>query len=305
VSRTEFIKNSRQSLFNKVFYNFNVRSPKLILRRVKQINFDEIFKLLSYPFALKALVVGTLVSVCSALLGSVLVLKKYSLIGHSLADIGFASASLALALGVTSPMIVSMPIIVSCSFLIMYLSQNKKIQGDVAIGIFSTSSLAVGVLVTSMSGGFNTDVYSYMFGSILVIDDFDAIISVLLSLFVLGVFFVFYNRLFLVTSDEIFAKSSGINVNFYHFLISFLTALTIVVGMRMMGTLLISSLIIFPSVIAKKIAKSFKSLMLLSSAISCVCFVLGMMISFQFNIPTGASIVLTNLLIFVIFSVIR
>ncbi|MDR1467074.1 MAG: metal ABC transporter permease [Oscillospiraceae bacterium] len=272
---------------------------------MKQINFDEIFKLLSYPFALKALVVGTLVSVCSALLGSVLVLKKYSLIGHSLADIGFASASLALALGVTSPMIVSMPIIVSCSFLIMYLSQNKKIQGDVAIGIFSTSSLAVGVLVTSMSGGFNTDVYSYMFGSILVIDDFDAIISVLLSLFVLGVFFVFYNRLFLVTSDEIFAKSSGINVNFYHFLISFLTALTIVVGMRMMGTLLISSLIIFPSVIAKKIAKSFKSLMLLSSAISCVCFVLGMMISFQFNIPTGASIVLTNLLIFVIFSVIR
>ncbi|MDR0404940.1 MAG: metal ABC transporter permease [Oscillospiraceae bacterium] len=257
-----------------------------------------------YPFALKALIVGGLVSICAALLGSILVLKRHSLIGHSLADIGFASTSLAVSLGLTSPLIVSMPVVVACSFFIMYLSQNKKIHGDIVIGIFSTSSLAIGVLIASLSQGLGRDVYTYMFGSILVMDDFDVAVSVLLSLIVLGLFFIFYNRLFLVTSDEVFAKSYGININFYHFLISSLTALTIVVGMRMMGTLLISSLVIFPSITAKRVARSFKSLMILSSVVSFVCFTVGLLVSFQFNIPTGASIVLANLLAFMMFCLI-
>ena len=228
----------------------------------------EILNLFSYPFIIKAMIVGILVSICASLLGVILTLKKYSLIGHGLSDVGFAALSL-----------------------------------DIAIGIFSTGSLALGVTITALSKGFNSDVYSYMFGSILSMTTPDVISSIILSIIILSVFITFYNRLFLITCDESFAKACGIHVEFYQFLISFLTAITVVLGMRMMGTLLISSLIIFPAVSAKKIVKSFKALMILSALISVFCFVSGIVISFCFNIPTGASIVLANIALMVIISV--
>jgi zinc transport system permease protein len=187
----------------------------------------------------------------------------------------------------------------------MYLSQNKKIQGDVAIGIFSTGSLAIGVLISSLSFGFNVDVYNYMFGSVLAVDYSDLVMSIFLFIIVFSLFFIFYNRLFLVVSDEDFAKSIGINVVFYHFLISFLAALTIVIGMRMMGTLLISSLIIFPVVIARKCSNSFKTLTILSVIVSFVCFLLGMIASFLLNIPIGASVVIINILTLLLVSIFK
>lgn len=252
-------------------------------------------RLFSYPFVTNSLVVGVLVSLCAALLGVILVLKKYSLIGHGLADIGFASLSLAMALGLP-PLYVSMPIVITASIIIMAVSQKRGVAGDVAIGIAATSSLAIGIIITALTSGFNIDVYDYMFGSILSIEGQDIVLSVALAVIVLGMFILFYNRLFLIACDENFARASGINVTMYQFLISLLTALTVVIGMRLMGTLLISSLIIFPAVTARKLVKSFKALVLLASAISVVCFILGLFLSFFVNLPTGAAIVLVNII---------
>lgn len=267
------------------------------------MNFSELVNLFSYSFITRAIIVGVLVSLCASLLGVILVLNRYSLIGHGLSDVGFASLSLAMAVGV-SPLLVATPIVVVTSFVIMYVSQSKKINGDVAIGIFSTGALAIGIIITALTKGFNTDVYSYMFGSILSMNITDVALSVVLSVVILSVFIIFYNRLFVVTADESFAKASGINVTFYQFLISFLTAITVVLGMRMMGTLLISSLIIFPAVTAKKIVRSFKGLMILSAIISVICFVIGILISFVLNIPTGAGIVAVNIAVMIIVSVV-
>ncbi|MDQ5983859.1 MAG: High-affinity zinc uptake system membrane protein ZnuB [Eubacteriales bacterium SKADARSKE-1] len=267
------------------------------------MNFSELANLFSYPFIMRAIIVGVLVSLCASLLGVILVLNRYSLIGHGLSDVGFASLSLAMAVGV-SPLLMATPIVIITSFIIMYVSQSKKINGDVAIGIFSTGALAVGIIITALTKGFNTDVYSYMFGSILSMNITDVALSVVLSVVILSVFIIFYNRLFVVTADESFAKASGINVKFYQFLISFLTAITVVLGMRMMGTLLISSLIIFPAVTAKKIVRSFKGLMILSAVISVICFVIGILISFVLNIPTGAGIVAVNIVSMIIVSMV-
>lgn len=260
------------------------------------MSFNDLLSVLSYPFMIRAIIVGVLVSFCASLLGVILVLKRYSLIGHGLSDVGFAALALALAVG-ASPIYVATPIVIAASFVIMYVSQNKKINGDVAIGIFSTGALSFGIIITAISKGFNMDIYSYMFGSVLAMSSFDVVVSVVLSVVVIATFVIFYNRLFIVTADEDFARAIGINVTFYQFLISFLTALTVVVGMRIIGTLLISSLIIFPAIIARRFVRSFKYLVLLSALISVFCFILGILISFFYNLPTGAGIVLVNIIL--------
>lgn len=254
----------------------------------------EIIRMFSYPFMTRGLVVGVVVSMCAALLGVVLVLKRYSLIGHGLADVGFASLSLALALGLP-PLTVSIPVVILASFMIMAYSQKKGVHGDVAIGIAATAALAVGIMITAYKGGFNIDIANYMFGSILSVSSMDMYISLILSVIVIGLFILFYNRLFLITCDENFAKALGINVTAYQFLISFLTAVTVVIGMRMMGTLLISSLIIFPAVSARKLVQSFKAMVIVSALISVLCCVTGIFLSWMIDIPTGAGIVMINM----------
>lgn len=268
------------------------------------MNINEIVNILSYPFMVRAIIVGILVSFCAALLGVVLILKRYALIGHGLSDVGFAALSLATAIGV-SPIYVATPIVIIASFIIMYISQSKKINGDIAIGIFSTGALSFGVIITAFSRGFNMDVYSYMFGSILAMNRTDLFVSLFLSVIVIFTFILFYNRLFIISADEDFARAIGINIRFYQFLISLLTALTVVVGMRMMGTLLISSLIIFPAFIAKKFVRSFKYLVVLSALFSILCFVLGLIASLVFDLPTGAGIVLVNIIVLILCSVIN
>ncbi len=259
----------------------------------------EFLSLLSNTFIQRALLVGVLVALCAALLGVVLVLKRYSLIGHGLADVGFASLSLALALGLP-PLLVSAPVVVAASFVIMAVSQKKGTSGDVAIGIAATASLSFGVIVTALTKGFNTDVYSYMFGSILAVGDIDILMSAVLAALVVGLFVLFYNRLFIITCDEAFAKASGINITLYQFLIAFLTALTVVVGMRIMGTLLISSLVIFPAVTARKVARSFRSLVVISAIVSVFCLVAGIFTSYYLDLPAGASIVAVNIAVMLV-----
>ncbi|MCL2772340.1 MAG: metal ABC transporter permease [Oscillospiraceae bacterium] len=268
---------------------------------------DKLIELLQYPFVARAFAAGILISLCAALLGAVLVLKHYSLIGHGLADVGFASLSVAVAFGLP-PMLVSVPVVVVASFIIMAYSQRKGIAGDTALGVTATSSLALGIIVTSLKKGFNTDVYNYMFGSILAMSTLDIVMSVILAVLVIGLYVLFYNRIFLITADENFAVSAGINVGLYQFLISFLTALTVVIGMKMTGTLLISSLIIVPAVTARRITAlrtgSFKSLILLTSIISVICFIAGMCVSILANIPTGAGIVAVSVGFMLVVSVV-
>ncbi len=260
---------------------------------------SEILTLLDYTFIQRALICGIAISLCAALIGVVLVLKNYSMIGHGLGEVGFASLTLAVALNLP-PLYISIPLVIIASFVIMFISQKKGESGDITIALVSTGALAIGIIITSISTGFNIDVANYMFGSILSMSKSDVIISVLMSLILVIVFVLFYNRLFLITYDEVFAKTRGINVTTYQFLISLITAIIVVLGMRMMGTLLISSLIVFPAYISKGLTKSFKELVIASAVISIICFVLGIIISFFINLPTGASIAIIYIVLAVI-----
>ena len=250
----------------------------------------------------RALICGTAISFCAALIGVILVLKKYSMIGHGLGEVGFASLSLALVLGLPE-MYVAIPIVIIASFIILVISQKKGEAGDITIALVSTGALAFGVIITSLTKGFNIDVYNYMFGSILTMTTKDVIISVVLSVILIIVYMFFYNRLFMITYDEKYAKVCGINITFYQFLIAFFTALVVVIGMRMMGTLLISSLIVFPAIIARKLTHSFKGMSVMSVAISILCFLFGLILSSLLNLPTGASIVMVYIFVLIFSSV--
>ncbi|MEG0913175.1 MAG: metal ABC transporter permease [Oscillospiraceae bacterium] len=259
-----------------------------------------IFEIFSYPFMVRALIVGVLVSLCAALLGVSLVLKRYSMIGDGLSHVGFGTLAVATAFGL-SPLAVSIPVVVVAAFLLLRLSENSKIKGDAAIAMISTASLAVGVMTVSLTTGMNTDVSNYMFGSILAMGKSDVVISIILSVIVIAMFVLFYNKIFAVTFDENFAKATGTNTDGFNMLIAFLTAITVVLGMRMMGALLISSLIIFPALTAMRLCKNFKSVIISSAIISVVCFVIGLMVSYLFATPAGASVVVMNIIAFVIF----
>lgn len=263
---------------------------------------ENLVHMFSYGFMVRALVVGILVSLCAALLGVSLVLKRYSMIGDGLSHVGFGALAIATALN-WAPMEFAIPVVILAAFLLLRVSKSSKIKGDAAIAMISTGALAVGILVASMSTGMNTDINNYLFGSILAIGDRDLWMSILLSCVVLILFVLFYTRIFAVTFDEIFARSTGTAAGLYNMLIALLTAVTIVIGMRMMGALLISSLIIFPALTSMRICKRFKSVILCSAVVSVLCFFIGMLCSYSFSTPTGASVVVVNLIAFLLFSV--
>ena len=260
-----------------------------------------ISEMLSYPFMVRALFGGMLVSLCASLLGVSLVLKRYSMIGDGLSHVSFGALSIALAMG-WSPLKVSIPVVVLAAFFLLRITENSRIKSDAAIAMISASSLAIGIIVTSLTTGMTTDVSSYMFGSILAMTKEDVMLSAVLCIIVLGLFVLCYNQVFAVTFDENFAKATGVNVSAYNMLISVLTAVTIVLGMRMMGAMLISSLVIFPCLTSMRVFKSFTSVVVSSGILSLVCFLLGMMASYQFSMPAGASIVVVNLIAFGLFS---
>ncbi len=258
-------------------------------------------EMLSYPFMVRALFGGMLVSLCASLLGVSLVLKRYSMIGDGLSHVSFGALSIALAMG-WSPLKVSIPVVVLSAFFLLRITENSRIKSDAAIAMISASSLAIGIIVTSLTTGMTTDVSSYMFGSILAMTKEDVMLSAVLCIIVLGLFVLCYNQVFAVTFDENFAKATGVNVGAYNMIISVLTAVTIVLGMRMMGAMLISSLVIFPCLTSMRVFKSFTSVVVSSGILSLVCFLLGMMASYQFSTPAGASVVVVNLIAFGLFS---
>ena len=253
-----------------------------------------IFEMLSYPFMQRALAVGVLVSLCAALLGVSLVLKRYSMIGDGLSHVGFGALAIA-AVANLSPLKVAIPVVVLAAFFLLRLSERSKLKGDSAIAVISTSALAIGVTVISVGGGVNTDLNNYMFGSIYAMNTEDVLFSIILSVVVLILFFLFYTRIFAVTFDETFAKAGGIRAELYNMLIAVLTAVTIVLGMRMMGAMLISALIIFPALSAMRICKTFRGVVIAAAVISVLCFVTGITLSYVFDAPGGASVVLVNL----------
>lgn len=255
---------------------------------------EKLVEMFSYPFMVRAILVGSLVSLCSALLGVSLVLKRYSMIGDGLSHVGFGALAIATAMN-AAPLAVAIPIVILAAVLLLRISGNSKIKGDAAIALISTGALAVGVMVISMTTGMNTDVYNYMFGSILAMSSGDVELSIALSAAVLILYVIFYNKIFAITFDETFAQATGVKANLYNTLIAVLTAVTIVLGMRMMGALLISSLIIFPALTSMRVCKTFKSVIINSAIVSVICLFVGISISYLCATPAGASVVIVNM----------
>ena len=256
-----------------------------------------LLEMFTYPFILRAFVVGILVSLCAALLGVPLVLKRYSMIGDGLSHVSFGALAIAVALGVT-PLWFSIPVVILAAFLLLRVADNPRWNSDAAIAAMSASSLAIGILVISRTTGMTTDVDNYMFGSVLAMSKADVALSVILCLAVLVLFILFYHKLFAVTFDESFSRATGLKVERYNTLLAILTALTIVLGMRMMGAMLISSLIIFPALTAMRLFKSFRGVVVCAAATSVACFCLGLTISFAFSTPVGATVVAADLAVF-------
>ena len=257
-------------------------------------------EMFSYPFIIRAMVVGTLVSLCSALLGVNLVLKRYSMIGDVLSHVAFSAMAVATVMN-WAPLTVAIPVVVAAACLLLWVNSSGFLSGDSAIALLSTGALAIGIFIISMRSGINTDINNYMFGSVLAIGKSDVKLSVLLSLTVLALYIIFYNKIFAVTFDEPFARATGIRVDFYNILIAVLTAVTIVLGMRMIGALLISSLIIFPAMSSMRLFKCFRNVVICSAVISVVCFLAGLTVSYEYSTPTGASVVIINIAVFAAF----
>ncbi|MEG0270590.1 MAG: metal ABC transporter permease [Clostridia bacterium] len=255
----------------------------------------------SYQFMVRALIVGVLVSLCASLLGVSLVLKRYSMIGDGLSHVGFGSLAVATALGL-APMVVTIPVVVLAAFLLLRLSSRAKLKGDAAIAMISTGALALGVIVLSLSSGMTSDVNNYLFGSVLAMSESDVWLSVVLAAVVLILFAVFYRKIFAVTFDEVFARAIGERAELYNMLLAFLTAITIVLGMRVMGAMLISSLIIFPALTAMRVCKSFRSVTLCAAVVSVLCFLVGLYCSYVLATPAGASVVVVHIVAFLAFS---
>jgi len=258
-------------------------------------------EMFSFTFMVRAVIVGVLVSLCASLLGVSLVLKRYAMIGTGLGNVGFAAMVSATAIDL-APLAISLPVVVGAAFLLLRVNESTKIKGDSAVALISASSLAIGVIVMSQTTGMTMHVCNAMFGTILAMTRADLQISVGLSIVVLFLFVLFYKQIFAVTYDENFAKATGTKIQVYKSLLALLTAVTVVLGMRMMGALLISSLIIFPALSAMRLCKSFLSVIITSAIISVICFFVGIVLSFGYDLPTGASVVGINLVVFLLFS---
>ena len=258
-----------------------------------------ILQMFSYPFMQRALIAGVLVSLCAALLGVSLVLKRYSMIGDGLSHVSFGALAIAVALGVT-PLWFSIPVVILAAFVLLRVADNPRWNSDAAIAVMSASSLAVGILVISLTTGMTTDVDNYMFGSVLAMTKTDVALAVVLCAAVLVLFILFYHKLFAITFDENFSRATGLKVSRYNTLLAILTALTIVLGMRMMGAMLISSLVIFPALTAMRLFRSFRGVVVCAAVTSVLCFCAGLTISFAFSTPVGATVVAANLTLFLL-----
>ncbi len=263
------------------------------------ITFEEFKTVFSTGIVRNALIVGVLLSITAALLGVVLVLKRYAMIGDGLSHVTFGSMAIAIALH-QAPLAFSLPIVVLSAFLMLRLSENSKVTGDATIAVVSTASLAIGAIAAR---GTNTDIESFMFGSIVSITTSDVILTTVLTLFVIGVYLLFYPRIFAVTFDETYAKASGGKPGLYRAMIAVMTAVIVALGMRLVGSLLISALIIFPVLSAMRLVKSFRSVVIVSAVLSVISFLIALTVSILFSTSTSACIVLADLFIFTLSAV--
>ena len=263
-----------------------------------------ILEMLTWPFMQRALIAGVLVSLCAALLGVSLVLKRYSMIGDGLSHVSFGALAIAVALGVT-PLYFSIPVVILAAFFLLRAADSPGRSNDAAIAALSAASLAIGILVISRTSGMTTDVDNYMFGSVLAMSWGDVALAVALCAAVLALFILFYHKIFAVTFDENFSRATGLNVDRYNTLLAILTALTIVLGMRMMGAMLISSLIIFPALTAMRLFRSFRGVVLSAAVSSVLCFCAGLTVSFLWSTPVGATVVAANLAVFLAACLVR
>ncbi len=271
--------------------------------------FDKIAQYMQFPFVRYALIVGVLIALCSSLLGVTLVLKRFSYIGDGLSHVAFAATSVMTVMSLVSDMIVVLPVTVLTAVLLLKGGANTKIKGDAAIGMLSVGALAIGYLsvnLFSSSSNLSADVCSTLFGStsILTLSKVDVGISIVLSVIVILVFILFYNKIFAVTFDENFALATGVNARMYNLLIAVIVAVIIVLSLKLVGSLLISALVIFPAVSAMRLFKSFKSVTISSAIISVFCALIGMLTSILFGTPVGSTIVVINILLFVLFSLV-
>lgn len=261
-----------------------------------------IYEMFQLPFMLRAVIIGILVSLCASLLGVSLVLKRYSMIGDGLSHVGFGALALATALNVT-PLYIAIPVVIVTAFLLLRVNDSGKLKGDSAIAMVSASALAIGVIIVSVSAS-NVDLNSYLFGSLYAVSNEDMYLSICLTVAVILLYLIFYNKIFAVTFDESFARATGAKATLYNMVMASLTAVTIVVGMRLVGSLLISSLIIFSPLTSMRIFKTFKKVIISSAIVGVVCVVVGIITSFILDVPASACIVITNLGAYIIFSVI-
>ncbi|HMK60351.1 MAG TPA: metal ABC transporter permease [Dissulfurispiraceae bacterium] len=248
---------------------------------------------LQYGFIQRAIIAGAFISVLCSTLGVLLVLRRLSLIGDGLAHVTFGSVALGLLFG-AYPVYVSLPVVMASSLGILKLMDRARIFGDAAIGILSALGIAGGVMIASLAGGFNVDLFSYLFGNILSISKQEVYISVILSILVLIMIILNYHDIFSITFDEEFAKAGGIATQKLNAMIVMFTSVTVVLTMKVVGIMLTSALLIFPAVTAFQIAGSFKYSLVAAACISLICVMLGIVLSLFLNLPTGATIVLVN-----------
>ncbi len=261
---------------------------------------------LERSFVQNAIIVGVLIALCSSLLGVTLVLKRYSFIGDGLSHVAFGAMAIAAVIGLTDDMPLTLAITVVCAVLLLRMGKNAKIKGDAAIAVISVGSLAIGYLLMNLfstSSNISGDVCSTLFGStsILTLSSFDVWMCVILSVIVVLFFVLFYNRIFSVTFDENFAKATGQRAGLYNLLIAIVIAVIIVVSMQLVGSLLISALVIFPALSAMRVFKSFKSVTICSAIISVICALTGLLISILAGTPVGSTIVGVDIVVFIIF----
>lgn len=265
---------------------------------------------LSKPFVINALIVGVLIALCSSLLGVTLVLKRYSFIGDGLSHVAFGAMAIAAVLGLTNNMPLVLTITVVCAVLLLRMGKNAKIKGDAAVAMISVGALAIGYLLMNIfntgSSNLSGDVCSTLFGStsILTLSTFDVWMCVILSIVVVVFFVLFYNRIFSVTFDEAFARATGQRAGLYNLLIAIVIAVIIVISMQLVGSLLISALVIFPALSAMRVFKSFKSVTICAAIVSVICALIGLFTSILAGTPVGSTIVAADIVVFFIFFVV-
>lgn len=270
---------------------------------------DTLALYLSYPFVRYALIVGVLIALCSSLLGVTLVLRRFSFIGDGLSHAAFGALAIASVLNLSNNMVLVLPLTILCAILILCVGQNTAVKGDAAVAMLSVGALAIGYLLMSLfstSTNLSGDVCSTLFGStsILTLTQTDVRLCLILSLAVIVVFILFYNKLFAVTFDEAFARAAGTPVSVYNLMIAVIIAVIIVLAMNLVGSLLISALVIFPALSAMRVYRSFLSVTICSAVLSVICALGGILLSILAGTPVGSTIVVMDLLAFVAFSVI-